>query len=133
MVQMLEPRRMMSELQGQQKARGFLKPKDSSQSEERKQAVAKKKLRTRCAACGKIEGGPRPSFKGRGGGKNSKGKGSGSSKAYFVADQPVLFSLDADVGDEDQFCNMVNEDLENDRRMEQDSGYTDLDDRRKAE
>ena len=130
-----------------QRARGFLKPKDGGgMTEERRQAVAREKSRTRCMACGKLghwagdpecgKGGSKGRQKpGKGrGGKGPKGKPKGGGKAYVVSERPMLFSLDADE-DGDGWCNMVLGGAEQasseEGEMDQDDGKTALDERRK--
>ena len=129
-----------------QKNRGF-KPKDpaaaTNHSDERRQALAREKARTRCSVCNRIGhwAGDRecPKRSGHPAGKTGRGKGGkggrGKAKAYYVAEQPAFFTID-DSGDEDGFCNMVagipDSSSEDDRDMAQDSGRTELDDRRKA-
>ena len=129
-----------------QKNRGF-KPKDpaatAGHNDERRQALAREKARTRCSVCNRIGhwAGDRecPKRSGHPAGKAGRGKGGkgsrGKAKAYYVAEQPTFFTID-DSGGEDGFCNMVagipDSSSEDDRDMAQDDGRTELDDRRKA-
>ena len=135
-----ESRQKLKEIQ---KNRGF-KPKDPGAhgQEDRRQAVAREKARTRCSVCNRLghwagdrecpkrsppAGRRRGSAKGRG--KANKGK------AYYVAEEPAYFTI-GDSGDEDAFCNMVlgkaPDSDSSEGEMAQDSGRTALDDRRKA-
>ncbi|CAE7814668.1 GIP [Symbiodinium sp. CCMP2456] len=129
-------------------ASGFLRPREGSSgmSEEKKQAIAREKARSRCAACGRLghwagdsacqkgsAGGKKGSKKGRGADRG-QGKSKGAGKAYAVFQEPRFFSLESLDDDADGFCNMVAPDLEEDTekgKMEQDSGYTETDDKRK--
>ena len=140
-----ESRKRLKDLQ---KSRGFLRNKSAMSVDERKAAVEKEKARSRCAACGRLghwagDGVCAKSSKGgpKGGRSSSKGKGSGSNKgqpskgrAYAVSESPLFFSLRQD-DDQDGYCDMVIHDKDGKEseatRMEQDSGATELDGKRK--
>ena len=133
---------------GVQKSRGFYK---SPMQEDRQQLVDKEKSRSQCAACHKFghwagdpscprsgSSGP-PRSKGKGKGKKSgKSKGRGKSP-YMVSSVPTFFNLgdfDEDelnlVMETEEMSYMVHgHDSEEESQMPQDSGYTELDDRRK--
>ena len=129
-----ESRRKLREVQ---KQRGFFKGELTF--EQRRAAVQKEKERTRCSACGKIghwagdaqcQKSSKTSGPHRGKGK-SKGKKKDGGKAYLVSDGPLFFTLDDDdfnVGN-DVTAYMTSE---HEHHMEQDSGYTETDDRRKV-
>ena len=137
-----ESRKKLKDLQ---KQRGFQKKEDSS-SQDRKNFIAKEKLKSRCAACGRIGHWAGDSECTASRGKNTARKGTGRStssstspaqgrggggkgKAYLVGEQPMFFSLDKDLLD-DGYCNMVRENA-NDEPMDQDSGSSELDGKRK--
>ena len=131
-----------------QKSRGFLRNKSAMSVDERKAAVEKEKARSRCAACGRLghwagdsarskssKGGPkcgRSSSKGQGNGGNKRKSGKG--RAYVVSESPLFFSLRQD-DDRDGYCDMVirgRDGKESEaNKMEQDSGATELDGKRK--
>ena len=126
-----ESRKKLKEVQ---KARGFLKPRaEHSSPEERRQAIAKEKARTRCSACGRLghwagdgvcgKGSPSPRKKGGKGGGRHHGKG----KAFLTSEAPLYFSLND--GDGDGYCDMIL--AESDGEMEQDDGETELDGKRR--
>ena len=122
-----------------QKSRGFFRGELTF--EERKAAVAREKERSRCSACGRIghwagdsacnktsKGGPKKhSEKGKG-----KGKGKKAGKAFLVSEEPMFFTLD-DQLDLDGSAYMVGHDVEEgENDMKQDSGFTELDFKRKV-
>ena len=122
-----------------QKSRGFFRGELTF--EERKAAVAREKQRSRCSACGRIghwagdsacnktsKGGPKKhSEKGKG-----KGKGKKAGKAFLVSEEPMFFTLD-DQLDLDGSAYMVGHDVEEgENDMKQDSGFTELDFKRKV-
>ena len=132
-----DSRKRLRELQ---KARGFHKPKDAGNSEERKAMISREKQRTRCSTCGRLghwSGDPecsqaRASKGGRkGGGRSSspsKSRGAGAKgKAYMVSEAPRFFSLDGQLDEADGYANVVLEAFD----MEQDAGETELDSKRK--
>ena len=103
-------------------------------SEERRQAVAQQKARSRCAVCSRLghwAGDPQcpkrtsaGSSKHNEGGKKGSSRGKSRDKAYFVAtakSDPRFFSIRDDDGSTSQ------------DEMEQDSGMTPVDERRKHE
>eukprot|EP00435_Cladocopium_sp_Y103_P033927 s248_g8.t1 len=125
-----------------QKARGFYKSDGGkgSGSQGREHAKQLERERSRCAACNRLghwagdaecpktsRSGPKKSQKGK-----SKGGGKGRhGKAYMVGESPTFFSLGEELEEDEAYCNMVkSEDDETD--MQQDSGYTETDSRRKA-
>ena len=133
-----------------QRSRGFLRPRaqdggSGNMSEEKKQAIAREKARTRCAVCGRLghwagdsacqkgsAGGKKGAKKGRGNDRGH-GKSKGTDKAYAVFHEPRFFSLENHEDDADGYWNMVapGKDDEAKYKMEQDSGHTETDDRRK--
>ena len=131
-----ESRKKLKEVQ---KSRGFFRPKgDGGASEERKQAIAKEKARTRCSACGRLghwagdgvcgKGSPSPRRKG--GGSPKKGGRQGSKgKAFFVSEAPLYFSLND--GEGDGYCDMILASPGEEGDMDQDDGLTELDEKRK--
>ena len=132
-----ESRKKLKDLQ---RSRGFYKGDLST--EERQKALAEEKKRSRCGSCGRLghwagdadcpngsRSGPyRKGYgkKGKSGKKGGAKKGKG--KAFFVSDGPMFFSL-TNSEDLEEFCNMVQEQGEND--MEQDQGSTELDGKRR--
>lgn len=131
-----------------QRNRGYFKGDISGQIkgeisyEERQKAIQKEKSRTRCAACDRLghwagdaicpkssSNGPKRIQKGKGN-KKGQGRGGRTGRAYLVGETPLYFSISEDEGlSEDGHCNMVGDGSDSD--MQQDSGHTDTDDRRK--
>ena len=127
-----------------QKSRGYFKNDGKYQNNAaRDQAKQAEKARSRCAACHRLghwagdaecpaatRSGPKKVFKG---GKN-KGSGKGrAGKAYVVGESPTFFSLGDDLEEEEAYCDMVFDDGDsNIDDMQQDSGFTETDLRRKT-
>eukprot|EP00439_Symbiodinium_sp_Y106_P054517 s748_g7.t1 len=133
-----DSRRKLKEVQ---KSRGFFRPKGEDANEERRQALAKEKARTRCAACGRLGhwAGDNACTKGNKGSQSPRRKGSspkkggranGKGKAFLVSEAPLYFSLND--GEGDGYCDMVLASSE-DGEMDQDDGATELDGKRKLE
>ncbi|CAK9045239.1 unnamed protein product [Durusdinium trenchii] len=138
-----DSRRKLREIQ---KSRGYFRGDftgdfKGEMVEERRQAVAAEKARTRCAACGRLghwagdsacakssKSGPQR------GSSSSKGKkkGGGKDRAYMVGEAPLYFTLGSEEEYEEAFCNMVSTPVdEEETEMQQDGGLSDLDFRRK--
>ena len=127
-----------------QMSRGYSKNDGKYQNNAaRDQAKQAEKARSRCAACHRLghwagdaecpaatRSGPKKVFKG---GK-SKGSGKGrAGKAYMVGESPTFFSLGDDLEEEEAYCDMVFDDGDsNINDMQQDSGFTETDLRRKT-
>ena len=99
-----ESRQKLKDLQ---RSRGFLRPREggNNMTEEKKQAIAREKARTRCSVCGRLGhwAGDSACQKGGGSKKGSKkgrgfqrgpGKTKGAGKAYAVFQEPCFFSLE---------------------------------------
>ena len=135
-----EARKKLREVQ---KQRGFFR--GELPLEQRKTAIAKEKERSRCSTCNRIghwSGDPECPKAGKSGPKGSKGRGKSPGfkkkapgKAYFAAATPLFFTLDDDAEGEASnaaYMNYVTKDPDSQSQMEQDEGYTELDDRRKV-
>ena len=126
-----------------QKSRGYFKNDGKYQNNPaRDQAKQAEKARSRCAACHRLghwagdpecpagtRSGPKKVSKGK-----SKGSGKGrAGKAYMVGESPTFFSLGDDLEEEEAYCDMVfvEEDDVNVNEMQQDSGFTETDLRRR--
>ena len=135
-----------------QRNRGYFKGDISGQIkgeisyEERQKAIQKEKSRTRCAACDRLghwagdaicpkassHQGPRRSpGKGGRGPKKGQGRGRSAGRAYLVGESPLYFSVSQSDGTDEEHCNMVGSKSE-ESEMEQDSGFTETDSRRKV-
>ena len=140
-----ESRAKLKELQ---KNRGFFRAdlRGELTYDERKQAIDKEKQRTRCGTCGHVghwsgdpqcprasKSGPKKIQSGASG-SNKKGKRKGKSrgKAYLVGDEPLLFSLDDDDGEETHAAYMIGPGEKEEDQMQQDAGLNDFDERRKT-
>ena len=144
-----EARRKLRDVQ---KSRGFYKA--SGGGDERRQLIEREKSKSRCSACHQVghwagdvacpktsKAGPhRGKGKNKGKGKGKSGKSKGPSKsAYWVSADPTYFSLEDLDEDEaelvltEAYCMMVHTTEDDDEKggMDQDAGYTELDDRRK--
>ena len=131
-----ESRKKLKEIQ---KSRGFYKT-DSKGQFDRQAAKQQEKERSRCGACNRLghwagdpecpkasSSGPRKFGKG---GRKGKGRSSGG-KSYMVSESPTFFSLGDAQDEADAFCNMVHGDDKEASDMEQDSGFTEGDVKRK--
>ena len=127
-----------------QKSRGFFKGNhnkpDQNGDDSRKAAIEREKARTRCSACGRLghwAGDSACSKASRGGpyrGGKSKGKGRGKNKqrAYAAADEPLYFNLGLSDDDEASAFMIHHKEEDEQGQMEQDAGWTELDDKRKT-
>lgn len=135
-----DSRRKLKEIQ---KNRGFYKTDVKGDvNTDRHAARQQEKSRSRCGACGRIghwagdaecsrsqKHGPKKFHNKKG---KSKGKGS-AARAYLTGTAPMYFSLGEADEDEKAFCNMVQQDPEDEElKMEQDAGFTEGDLRRKV-
>ena len=129
-----------------QKSRGFFK---SSYTDDRQQLINREKSKSRCPACHRVghwAGDPMCPKAGSSGPQKSsrkgarKGKGNSKSKgraAYLATAVPTFFNLEDAEDDQDELqmseahCFMVRDADDEEQSMQQDAGYTELDDRRK--
>ena len=139
-----DSRKKLRELQ---KSRGFFRAdvKGELTYEERNAAVEREKRRSRCGACHKIghwagdsvcpkssQGGPKRQDGGKSKGKSrGRGKGKGKGKAYLVGDLPLFFNVEDNDEHVEASAYMLGPGEKEEDQMQQDSGTSDYDKRRK--